>query len=215
MIQTSNYRQRLALGAIALAAITCPSPLAAQSFAAGGMATPSLPSFEAASNYFHSVSSPEVIATPAVQRGYADPSRGAAPGGYAGVAPDPDPFAGIDPAKFRCCEGNEAGKMCQFDRYLKYPSHLSKKELECVVCLKEPYTVMVPVKEQAEVVLFRCFKTEQPFEYAGCEDGTCFYKKGDKELRRMRPCTITVDLNYEKKVVRYRDVWYHVRCPCE
>ena len=197
-----------------LAIIVSPSVVLGQSYPIDELQAPSFTSVPSDDGYFHQVSAPEVLATPIAQSGRFPEQTPVGPSNsYSDLGPRPEPPIPLGNVKPNCCPDVNLQDQCTFDRYFQKPTHLPKEQLDCVVCLKEPYTVEVPVKEQVEVVMYRCFKTKEPFEFAGCEDGTWFHKKGEKALHRMRPCTVKVDLNYTKKVVKYRDVWYHVHCP--
>lgn len=179
----------------------------------------------AAPSLFKQASVPEIIATPAnmqnqfqQQPTYAPQQQqqppqngnfGPAVTGYDGNLPVAMPPLNIPSTALKCCQEDNLGRTCEVDRYLNKPTHLDPN---CLVCVKEPYIDTETVKEQTEVVIQRCFEAKVPFKQDGCEDGTWYKKEGDKIIRRLRPCTTTVNLSYEKQVVKYRDVWYHVRC---
>lgn len=109
------------------------------------------------------------------------------------------------------CDGVQPGPRVRVWRSLVKPTDPSIDQ-RCVACVKEPCLGYETVEEEYRAVLYRCFESTEPFKRGGCEAGQWFEETGDKRIRKLHPCEIKVPVKYQKPVVKYRDVYYYIRC---
>jgi hypothetical protein len=125
-------------------------------------------------------------------------------------------FPGIV-AKADCCPDCTTGN-CD-DDLVRWPTKEAALadphcDPECLVCVKEPFICQKTVMEEAEVVFFRCYERTVPFHETHCEDQRCIKEVGERTVKKLEPCTVTIKYPCKKTVIDYRSVWICIRCDC-